>query len=116
MGAVDQLCEISKPEIVSQRLKKCAIHRQIAANTITASITIRKRSSNSPRRSLMHVRQSGQGNLNTPIYDRCTSREIRMAEIQSQAYGEASWQKALRLVTQCGLHKRNHRAAHTLTE
>ena len=85
-GCCRSVCEISRPGIAFQRLKKCAIHRQIAANTITASTTIRRRSSNSPRRSLMHVRQSGQGNLNIPIYDRCTSREICMAEIQSEAY------------------------------
>jgi hypothetical protein len=75
-GCCRSVCETSKPGIASQRLKKCAIQRQTAANTITASIVIRRRSSNSPRRSLIRIRQSGQGNLNTPIYDPCTSREI----------------------------------------
>ena len=43
----------SKSGIESQRLRKCASQRQIAANTIIASTTISRRSSNSLRRSLI---------------------------------------------------------------
>jgi hypothetical protein len=86
VGTVDHSVKLRYQESHRQRRKKCAIHRQIGANTITASTTIRRRSSNSPRRSLIHIRQSGQGNLNTPIYDPYTSREICGAEIQSEAY------------------------------
>ena len=40
-----------------------------------------------------------------------------MAEIQSEVYVDVrGWQNALRLVTQCGLLKRNHHAADRLTE
>ena len=104
---------VDHPVKLAKQGSRLSDSKNAQSNTITVSTTIRRRSSNSPRRSLMHVRQSGQGDLNTPIYGPYTSREICVTEIQSEPYVEVrGWQHALRLVTHAAFRRESPCCTH----